>query len=95
MEEIGKTAVRFGLEVLEKIKETTSIPVIVRLSADEMFPKGLKLDDMIRLSVALEQKGADAIHVSSGSVCETPPWYFQHMSIPKGKTWEFASENQE
>jgi len=83
---------RFGLEVLERIKETISIPVIVRLSADEIFPKGLKLDDMIRLSVALEQKGADAIHVSSGSVCETPPWYFQHMSIPKGKTWEFAAK---
>ena len=83
---------RFGLEVLERIKETISIPVMVRLSADEIFPKGLKLDDMIRLSVALEQKGADAIHVSSGSVCETPPWYFQHMSIPKGKTWEFAAK---
>jgi len=83
---------RFGLEVLERIKETISIPVIVRLSADEIFPKGLKLDDMIRLSIALEQKGADAIHVSSGSVCETPPWYFQHMSIPKGKTWEFAAK---
>ncbi|GAG00349.1 unnamed protein product, partial [marine sediment metagenome] len=65
---------RFGLEVLERIKETISIPVIVRLSADEIFPKGLRLDDMIRLSVALEQNGADAIHVSSGSVCETPPW---------------------
>jgi len=83
---------RFGLEVLERIKETISIPVIVRLSADEIFPKGLRLDDMIRLSVALEQNGADAIHVSSGSVCETPPWYFQHMSIPKGKTWEFAAK---
>ncbi len=83
---------RFGLEVLERIKETISIPVIVRLSADEIFPKGLKLDDMIRLSVALEQKGADAIHVSSGSVCETPPWYFQHMSIPKSKTWEFSAK---
>ncbi len=83
---------RFGLEILERIKKATSIPVIVRLSADEMFPEGLKLEDMIRLSVALEENGADAIHVSSGSVCETPPWYFQHMSMPKGKTWEFASK---
>jgi len=83
---------RFGLEILERIKKTTSMPVIVRLSADEMFPEGLKLEDMIKLSVALEENGADAIHVSSGSVCETPPWYFQHMSMPKGKTWEFASK---
>ena len=84
--------IRFGLEVLEGVKEAVSIPTIIRLSADEMTPDGLKLEDMIRLSAALEQKGADGIHVSSGSVCETPPWYFQHMAIPKGKTWEFASK---
>ncbi|MBW2338871.1 MAG: FAD-dependent oxidoreductase [Deltaproteobacteria bacterium] len=83
---------RFGLEVLERVKRAVSIPTIIRLSADEMTPGGLKLEDTIRLSTALKQKGADAIHVSSGSVCETPPWYFQHMSIPKGKTWEFASK---
>jgi 2,4-dienoyl-CoA reductase (NADPH2) len=83
---------RFGLEVFTRIKETISIPVIVRLSADEMFPEGLKLEDMIRLSGTLEEHGVDALHVSSGSVCETPFWYFQHMSMPKGKTWEFASK---
>ena len=84
--------IRFGLEVLEGVKEAVSIPTIIRLSADEMTPGGLKLGDMIRLCTALEQKGANAIHVSIGSVCETPPWYFQHMAIPKGKTWEFASK---
>ena len=84
--------IRFGLEVVERVKEAISIPVTVRLSADEMTPGGLKLEDTIRLSAILQEKGADAIHVSSGSVCETPPWYFQHMSMPKGKTWEFASK---
>lgn len=83
---------RFGLEVVERVKNAISIPTIIRLSADEMFQGGLKLEDMIRLCTALEQQGANAIHVSSGSVCETPPWYFQHMAIPKGKTWEFASK---
>jgi 2,4-dienoyl-CoA reductase (NADPH2) len=84
--------VRFGLEVIERVKDAISIPIIVRLSADEMTPSGLKLQDSIRLSVILQEKGVDGIHVSAGSVCETPPWYFQHMAIPKGKTWEFASK---
>ncbi len=83
--------IRYGIEVLEKVKKAITIPIIVRFSADEMTPKGLKLEDMMKLAVILEEKGASAIHVSSGSACETPPWYFQHMAVPKGKTWDFAS----
>lgn len=82
---------RYGIEVLEKVKNAINIPVIVRFSADEMIPKGLKLEDMMKLAALLEQNGASALHISSGSACESPPWYFQHMAIPKGKTWDFAS----
>ena len=39
--------------------------------------------------------GVQAIHVSAGSVCSTPPWYFQHMFIKKGKTWEMAKAIKE
>ncbi len=81
---------RYGLEVLERVKKAVTLPIIVRLSADEMIPNGLRLEDAMRLAVALEERGANALHVSSGSVCETPPWYFQHMAVPKGKTWDFA-----
>jgi len=82
---------RYGIEVLEKVKNAINIPVIARFSADEMIPKGLKLEDMMKLAALLEQKGASALHISSGSACNSPPWYFQHMAIPKGKTWDFAS----
>ena len=40
----------------------------------------------------LKEKSVEAIHVSAGTVCNTPPWYFQHMFVPKGKTWEFAKK---
>ncbi len=83
---------RFGLQVLENVKEACTIPVMVRVSGEEMFPGGFGLDEMIRFCKALEATGAAAIHVSSGSICETPPWYFQHMAVPKGKTWEMASK---
>jgi len=86
---------RYGLEVLERVKKTVTLPIIVRLSADEMTPNGLGLDDAMRLAVVLEEQGVSALHISSGSVCETPPWYFQHMAVPKGKTWDFSGRIRE
>ncbi|MCK4297869.1 MAG: FAD-dependent oxidoreductase, partial [Candidatus Marinimicrobia bacterium] len=45
-----------------------------------------------KFAILLEQGGASSIHVSAGTVCSTPPWFFQHMFIPKGKTWEMAKQ---
>ncbi len=84
--------VKFPLSVLDAIVDAVNIPVIVRISGDEMIPNGIKLPEMIKLVKILENKGVKAIHVSAGSVCSTPPWYFQHMFVPKGKTWELAAE---
>jgi len=82
--------VKFPLDILTAVKEVTNLPIIVRISGDEMIPEGIKLPEMIKFSKILEKKGVQAIHVSAGSVCSTPPWYFQHMFIEKGKTWELA-----
>jgi 2,4-dienoyl-CoA reductase-like NADH-dependent reductase (Old Yellow Enzyme family)/thioredoxin reductase len=82
--------IKFPLQVLDAVKKATHLPVIIRISGDEMIPDGIKIDEMIRFSKILKERSVDAIHVSSGTVCNTPPWYFQHMFVPKGKTWEFA-----
>lgn len=82
--------IRFALEVLETVQKATNLPLIVRISGDEMTPKGIKLPEMIRFSQILKEKGVQAVHVSAGTVCSTPPWFFQHMFVPKGKTWEMA-----
>jgi len=84
--------IRFPLEVLRAVRKTVDLPVIVRISGDEMLPDGIKLPEMIEFSGILERNGAAAVHVSAGSVCSTPPWFFQHMFIPKGKTWSMAGE---
>ena len=84
--------VRFPLEILKAVKDAVDLPIIIRISGDEMIPNGIKLNEMKRFSKLLEEAGASAIHVSAGTVCSTPPWYFQHMFIPKGKTWEMAKE---
>jgi len=87
--------IKFPLEVLEAVRESTDLPIIARISGDEMLPNGIKLPEMIAFSKLLEKNGVSAIHVSAGSICSDPPWFFQHMFIPKGKTWEMAKEIKE
>jgi len=84
--------IRFPLEVLQAVKKSVDLPIIARISGDEMTPNGIKLTEMIAFSKILEEHGVKAIHVSAGTVCSTPPWYFQHMFVPKGKTWEMAAK---
>jgi thioredoxin reductase len=87
--------IRLSLEILEAVKASCNLPVIVRISGDEMIPDGIKLEEMIQFSKILKEKSVEAIHVSAGTVCNTPPWFFQHMFVPKGKTWEFAKKIKE
>jgi len=87
--------IKFPLEVLQAVREAVDIPLIARISGDEMNPSGFHIDEMIQFSKILETKGINAIHVSAGSACSTPPWFFQHMFVPKGKTWELASKIKE
>ncbi len=87
--------IRFALEILDAVKNAVKLPVMVRISADEMLPDGIKLPEMINFAKILDEKGIDALHVSAGTVCSTPPWFFQHMFVPKGKTWEFADKIRE
>jgi len=89
---IFENRVRFPLEILWAVKKAISIPIIVRISGDEMIPNGIKISEMKKFTPLLEKAGASAIHVSAGTVCSTPPWFFQHMFIPKGKTWEIAGQ---
>jgi len=83
---------RYPMELLQALKAKINIPIIARMSGDEMIPNGFHLPEMIAFAKKLEKEGVAAIHVTTGSACSTPPWFFQHMFIPKGKTWEFASK---
>ena len=87
--------VKFPLQVLDAVKTATNLPIVVRISGDEMIPDGIKLEEMIRFSKILKENSVEAIHVSAGTICNTPPWYFQHMFVPKGKIWEFAQKIKE
>lgn len=87
--------IKFPLQILDAVKSVTNLPIIVRISGDEMIPDGIKLEEMIQFSKILKDKSVEAIHVSAGTACSTPPWFFQHMFVPKGKTWEMANKIKE
>ena len=44
-----------------------------------MIPNGIKIDESIEFTKILSREGVEAVHVSAGTVCLTPPWFFQHM----------------
>jgi 2,4-dienoyl-CoA reductase-like NADH-dependent reductase (Old Yellow Enzyme family)/thioredoxin reductase len=77
---------RFASEVMDAVTQALSdaVPVISRISAREQVDGGLDLPDGIGLARRLVDLGAAAIHVVTGSACDTPPWYYQHMSLPEG-----------
>ena len=84
--------IKFPLEILDAVKKSVNLPIIVRISGDEMIPDGIHLSETIKLAKILKERDVEALHVSAGTVCSTPPWFFQHMFIPKGKTWEFVEK---
>lgn len=81
---------RFPLEVVDAVRSAVKVPLIVRVSGAEMTPGGIELDATIALARQLAERDIAAVHVSAGTVCNTPPWFFQHMFVPAGKTWDMA-----
>lgn len=83
----------FANEALAQIHRATggNMPILARISASEQSEKGLGLEDAVKLGIFLREKGVDALHVVSGSACDSPPWYYQHMRLPLGKNLEWAS----
>ncbi len=54
------------LEITQAILAVTSVPLIIRLSADEWMDEGWSVDESIYLSRALKACGVSMIHVSAG-----------------------------
>ena len=63
-----------------------------RISADEKVDGVLEIDDAIELGRRLEGSEVDALHVVTGSACDSPPWYYQHMALPSGVNEVLASQ---
>ena len=76
---------RFLREVVAAVKGALGeLPLAARMSASEQVEGGLTTADGERLALLLQELGVAALHVVSGSACDSPPWYYQHMSLPGG-----------
>jgi 2,4-dienoyl-CoA reductase-like NADH-dependent reductase (Old Yellow Enzyme family)/thioredoxin reductase len=82
----------FATEVLSAVRQETggAFPILARISATEQVDGGLGFSDAVDLAHLLEEQGIVALHVASGSACDSPPWYYQHMRLPLGKNLEWA-----
>jgi 2,4-dienoyl-CoA reductase-like NADH-dependent reductase (Old Yellow Enzyme family)/thioredoxin reductase len=85
-DEYGADRWRFVTELVAAVSSRLgpSKALCARLSAEEKVEDGLSLDDAITLARRLEQWGVHAVHVVTGSACDAPPWYYQHMALPPG-----------
>ena len=84
---------RFVSEVIRAVRKVVGpeFPVTIRISADEMVPNGLILEDSAKVSRRLEELGIDAIHVSSGNYASFNCGYMiAPMSMPDGLQVPFA-----
>ncbi len=85
---------RFARRVLEAVRKGTGdrIPVTARISGTEQAPGGLDPAAAVALAALLEAAGVAALHVASGSACDSPPWYYQHMALPEEVNARFARD---
>jgi 2,4-dienoyl-CoA reductase-like NADH-dependent reductase (Old Yellow Enzyme family)/thioredoxin reductase len=85
---------RFARDVVTAVREALGddVPLLARMSATERVEGGLEVADGQRLAHHLQNWGAAALHVVSGSACDSPPWYYQHMSLPEGVNEGLAAQ---
>ena len=84
---------RFACEVVQSVRKTvgSGFPVIIRISADEMVPNGITLEDSAKIAKKMEELGVDAVHVSSGNYASFNRGYMiAPMSMPDGLQIPFA-----
>lgn len=56
------------VKIIEGIKQETSLPVFIKLSAQDNRRNGMRLEDSVKIAKILEKAGLDAIEVSCGTV---------------------------
>jgi 2,4-dienoyl-CoA reductase (NADPH2) len=74
---------RFAFEVLDSVKSAVNIPLIVRITSDEILPQGIKLEEAKIFAKELEKRGVAALHAIAGSACNTRHGFFNTCLFPK------------
>ncbi|MGE8941628.1 NAD(P)-binding protein [Leptospira interrogans] len=84
---------RFSLEITRRVKEAVpDLAVIFRITVDDFFPEGLRLEDGVQIAAWAAEGGADAIHVAAGHYRSLPSslGMIPPMAKPEGSFLPFA-----
>jgi len=84
---------RLGREVMAAVRQAVGqdFPLVVRLNAQDYVEGGLSLADAQALAPALEAMGADALSVTSGTMCESVPFCLYPTGTPKANLLPMAA----
>ena len=85
---------RFLDEIIAAVRREVGAgyPVTVRISADEMVPGGMGLEDTVALAQWLESKGMAAVHVTAGNYASyTSGKMIAPMAIPDAPLVSYAA----
>jgi 2,4-dienoyl-CoA reductase-like NADH-dependent reductase (Old Yellow Enzyme family)/thioredoxin reductase len=89
-----QSRLRFGLEVLERVREMAGprIPIVVRMNALDYVEGGLVLEDALQVAEALTMWGVVALSVTSGTMCESVPFCLYPAGTPQAHLLPMAAE---
>lgn len=65
-DDYGVERERILLEIIERIRERSRIPVMIKMNARDFVPGGLELSEAVRIAKRLEDNGFEAVEVSGG-----------------------------
>jgi 2,4-dienoyl-CoA reductase-like NADH-dependent reductase (Old Yellow Enzyme family) len=65
-DEFGIERAKILLDIIERVREKSRIPVWIKMNAADFIPGGLEVDEAARIAKLLEEAGYDAIEVSGG-----------------------------
>src|SRR5262245_24604497 len=84
---------RFGLELTRRVKAAVAdVGVIYRLTVDDFFPAGLRLEEGLTIAEWAQRSGADALHIAAGHYRSLPntPGMIPPMAQPEAPFLRFA-----
>lgn len=65
-DEFGEERAKILLDIMERIRERSRIPVLIKMNACDFIPGGLEIDEAVRIAKLLSKAGYEAIEVSGG-----------------------------
>ncbi len=88
---------RFGSQVVKVVREQVGeeLPIVVRMNAMDYVEGGLGIEDALQIAQALQELGADALSVTSGTMCETAAFCLYPTGTPKANLLPMAARIRE